>query len=102
MSSLPSLLVALLEGFGLGAAYYAGLWCTVTRGLSSRHPAMLFLFSLLLRAAMAVAGFWYFSQGDWRRLASCLAGFFISRFCALRIAKVAPLRRDPLRNGGGT
>jgi F1F0 ATPase subunit 2 len=101
MSSLPRLLVALAEGAVLGTLFYSLLWCTVLMGLSSTRPGMLFLASLMLRAAIAVAGFYYVSRGDWHRLAACLIGFLLSRTFALRLARNSPAKQGCTAVEGG-
>jgi F1F0 ATPase subunit 2 len=101
MSDAPALIVALLAGSLLGAAFFAGLWWTVRRGLSSRHPGLLFLGSLLLRTAAAVAGFYFVCRGDPRRLLACLAGFFLARLLVTRLARVrSPDACRPTGGGG--
>jgi F1F0 ATPase subunit 2 len=83
--ALP-LMLAALAGILLGAIFFGGLWWTVRKGLSSKRPALWFFFSLLLRLAIVMAGFYYVGQGDWRRLAACLAGFIIARLLVTRIS----------------
>jgi F1F0 ATPase subunit 2 len=99
MSDAPALILALLAGSLLGAAFFAGLWWTTRKVLSSRHPGLLLLGSLLIRTAAAVAGFYLVSRGDPRRLLACLAGFFLARLLATRLARArAP---DAVRPAGG-
>jgi F1F0 ATPase subunit 2 len=80
---------AMLAGVVLGAVFFAGLWWTVRRGLSSKHPAALFLGSLLLRTLLVVAGLFFVSRGDWRNLVAGLAGFLLARIAITRMIKPA-------------
>jgi F1F0 ATPase subunit 2 len=73
------LAAALFAGALLGAFFFGGLWWTVRKGLTSSQPALFFLGSLLLRTFAVVIGFYFVSQGDWRRLAISLAGFVLAR-----------------------
>ncbi len=91
MNELTQAVLALLAGMLLGAAFFGGLWWTVKRGLASPTPARLFLGSLLVRTALAVAGFYFVGGGDWRRLLACLAGFIIARVIVMRLT-AAPAR----------
>jgi F1F0 ATPase subunit 2 len=75
-----TLALAWVEGAALGAIFFGGLWVTVTRGVSSERPALLFFSSLLLRMSMALAGFYFVSGGHWERLLLCLVGFITARF----------------------
>ena len=79
MSEISTLILALLAGLLLGAMFFGGLWWTIQRGVSSKQPVVWFLGSLLLRTTIAVAGFYFISRGDWRRLLSCLLGFVLAR-----------------------
>ena len=88
MNEPSSLVLALLVGFLLGAIFFFGLWWTIQRGLSSKRPALLFLGSLLLRTIIAVAGFYFVSNGDWRKLLACLLGFVLARIFITRIVHV--------------
>jgi F1F0 ATPase subunit 2 len=71
--------VALMAGAALGVVFYAGLWWTVRRAATFRHPALGVLTSLVLRMGLALGGFYLVSDGDWFRLLLCLAGFVLSR-----------------------
>ena len=66
-------------GVLLGAVFFGGLWWTVRKGLSSRHPALWFLGSLLLRTSITVTGFYFVASGHWERLLVCLLGFVMAR-----------------------
>jgi F1F0 ATPase subunit 2 len=100
VSDAPALILALLAGALLGAAFFAGLWWTIRRGLSSGRPALLFICSLVLRTAAAVAGFYLVSRGDPRRLLACLLGFFLARLLVTRLAR-APAASEGRITGGG-
>jgi F1F0 ATPase subunit 2 len=79
MDEMVTLLLALVAGGLLGAMFFGGLWWTVKKGLSAKRPALLFLGSLLLRTVLALAGFYFVSNGHWPRLLSCLFGFIVAR-----------------------
>jgi F1F0 ATPase subunit 2 len=100
MNEATSLTLALLAGSLLGAIFFGGLWWTIRRGLSSRSPAMLYLGSLLLRTLVAVAGFYFTSRGDWRRLLACLLGFLAARIVATRISRPPSAKGVIVSEGG--
>jgi F1F0 ATPase subunit 2 len=85
MNETVTLLLASLAGLLLGGIFFGGLWWTVRKGVSAKWPAMLFLGSLLLRTAVAVAGFYVVGAGHWQRLLVCLLGFVIARFIVTRL-----------------
>ena len=64
-------------GFGilLGIFFYAGLWLTVRRLATTRHPFALILGSLILRMSVALAGFLVVLSGRWQNAAAALVGF---------------------------
>jgi len=69
-------------GMMLGAIFFGGLWITVRRMPNAKHPVLLFLTSVVLRTAIALAGFWYFSNGDPWAIIVCLVGFVGVRLLA--------------------
>ena len=87
MNELMTLALAGVAGAILGAIFFGGLWWTVRRGISSAHPALLFLGSLLLRMSLVLLGFYFVGRGDWRRLVACLLGFIIARFAVMRFTR---------------
>jgi F1F0 ATPase subunit 2 len=87
MNNVAALSLVLIAGILLGTFFFGGLWWTVRKALTSNHPAWWFFSSTLLRMGCALAGFYFISSGDWRKLLVCLAGFFIARVVVTRLAK---------------
>ena len=85
MNDLALFSVVLLAGSLIGAVFFGGLWLTVQKGLNSDHPALWFFGSTLLRTGFALAGFYFISQGDWRKILRGLLGFFIARVVITRL-----------------
>ena len=79
MNDTLTLVLAWAAGGGLGAIFFGGLWWTVRKGVLSKHPALWFFGSLLLRMSIALAGFYFVSGGHWERLLLCLLGFVMAR-----------------------
>ncbi len=90
MNNLFPLLAAALAGATLGAFFFGGLWWTVQKGLSSKHSALWFFGSTLLRTGVALGGFFFVSSGDWRKLLACLLGFFVARIAVTRLTRINP------------
>ncbi len=87
MNDFLTLSLALVSGLLLGAIFFGGLWWTVQKGLSSKHPAFLFLGSLLVRTGTILVGFYFVSGGHWERLVLCLLGFVIARLIVTRLTR---------------
>ena len=87
MNEFLTLSLALVSGLMLGALFFGGLWWTVQKGLSSKHPAFLFLGSLLVRTGIILVGFYFVSGNHWERLVLCLLGFVIARFIVTRLTR---------------
>ena len=83
-----ALILPLLAGVLLGMFFFGGLWWTIRRGVSSKQPAVLFFFSLLLRTGIALAGFYFVARGDWRRVLTCLLGFILARILVTWLTRV--------------
>ena len=88
MSEMAGVLAAVLAGAALGLVFFAGLWWTIRRGLSSKLAGLWFSGSFLLRTAIVIAGFYFVAQGDWRRMAGCVAGFLGARIFTIRYTRV--------------
>ena len=88
MNEFLILAFALVAGLSLGAIFFGGLWWSVRQGVASKHPALWFLSSMLLRMSIVLAGFYCVGRGDWRRLVACLLGFILARFIVLRLTRV--------------
>jgi F1F0 ATPase subunit 2 len=86
MSSSLSLLLSGIAGAVLGVVFFGGLWWTVRKAVTSGQPALWFFGSVLLRMAVALAGFYFVSDGHWERLLACLLGFVMARFVLMRLA----------------
>lgn len=61
-SAVLVLAIAAVVGVVLGLVFYGGLYWTVSRGLVSKRPALWFLFSLLARVSIVIAGFYLVSS----------------------------------------
>jgi len=85
MNETLSLTPALVTGLLLGVMFFGGLWWTVRKALSSKHPALWFFGSLLLRMSITLAGFYFVSNGHWERLLVCLLGFVMARLIVTRL-----------------
>ena len=89
MNEPLSLAFAMVAGILLGAFFFGGLWWTVRQGVSSKHPALWFFCSLLLRTGIVVLGFYFILGDDWRRLLAGLLGFIVARLIAMRFSREA-------------
>jgi F1F0 ATPase subunit 2 len=87
MNEFLILALVLVAGLLLGAIFFAGLWWTVRKGVSSKHPALWFLGSMLLRMSIVLLGFYFVGRGDWQRLVVCLLGFIIARYLVMRLTR---------------
>ena len=87
MNNLLLLALSLVAGLLLGTIFFGGLWWTVRKGVSSKHPALWFLSSMLVRMSIVLLGFYFVGRGDWQRLVACLVGFIIARFIVMRLTR---------------
>ena len=91
------LTLATLAGGALGAVFFGGLWWTVRRGVSSKHPALWFLGSLLLRMSIVLAGLYFVGRDHWQRLLLCLLGFLLARVAVTWLTRPAGEIRNRTR-----
>ena len=80
----------LFAGILLATIFYGGLWLTVRRRVSSRSLGAWLIGSFLLRATIAVSGFYFVSREDWRNLVTCLLGFVIGRIAVTQLTRATP------------
>ncbi len=99
MTSTLSLVLSGMAGVALGVVFFGGLWWTVRKAVTSGQPALWFFGSVLLRMAVALAGFYFVSDGHWQRLLACLLGFVIARLILMRLAG-PPLGQTVLHDKG--
>jgi F1F0 ATPase subunit 2 len=99
MNEISAMILSLLAGVLLGIMFFAGLWWTIQKGAGSRNPAILFAGSLLLRTAIALAGFYFVAHGDWRKLLACLFGFSAARVGITRVLSIK--EPSPIVQAGG-
>ena len=99
MPEMLNLLAAALEGFVLGALFYAGLWWTVHRGLAASRPALWFSASYLVRMGLILAGLYWVAGGNWQRLLVCLGGCLAARFAVAGVSRLESCRH--LSQGAG-
>ena len=90
--NVPYLLMAFFVGVGAGLFYFGGLWWTVRRLPSARHPAFLTFGSFLLRTGVSLVGFYFASGGHWQRILASLLGFIIVRVFLVRRMRSSPAK----------
>jgi len=100
MNEVLSLLLALLAGVLLGLFFFAGLWWTVRKIESSKHVALLFLSSMLLRTGIVVLGFYFMLGDNWQHLLTGLLGFIIARIIVTRLTRIADQSKNAMTAAG--
>ncbi len=93
MNEFLILALALVAGLSLGAFFFGGLWWSVRQGVASKHPALWFLGSALVRMSLVPAGFYFVGREQWERLLLCLLGFVIARLLVMRLTRT-PIERS--------
>ena len=58
----------------IGALYFGRLWLTIRTLPRLNHPMLWLLAGTFARLALVLAAFLLVSEGQWARLAACLAG----------------------------
>jgi F1F0 ATPase subunit 2 len=88
MNETGTLVLTALAGGALGVMYFGGLWWTVRRSLASKRPGLWVFASLLVRMALALAGFYWLGSGRWESMLACLAGFVLARAMLIRMTRL--------------
>ena len=96
MTEVLPLALAFVAGLLLSLFYFGGLWWTVRRGVLSKHPALWFSGSMLLRTGIVLVGFYVVGRGHWERMVVCLLGFVMARvFVTCLTRSAAEIRTRP-------
>lgn len=74
-----TIVLAVLSGWMLGLFFFGGLWWTVRRLPTTNHPALLLMGSLVLRMAVALAGFYLLLRLHWQAVLIALVAFTLTR-----------------------
>jgi len=82
--------LGIAAGFALGGLYFGGLWLTLSRAESSRHPAFLLTGSYVLRLAVAAVGFGLLAVRGIVPAAAGLLGFLLARILLVHRLRPRP------------
>lgn len=77
-------LVLFLVGAVLGLIFYGGLWLTVHRLPTARHPVWLTLSSFWIRVGVVIFGLLLVVKGGWQHGLISVVGFTAARFSVSR------------------
>ena len=94
MNETIYMVLAFTGGLMLGALFFGGLWLTVKKAVSARIPALWIFGSFFLRIGITLAGFYFISSGNWKRLVICLAGFIAARFLVIHFTRSVDERQS--------
>ncbi len=89
MNEILNIAVPFIVGLLLGIIFFGGLWFTVKKLTTSKMPALLVMGSFIGRIVIVLAGFYFVSLGDWKKLVICLIGFVVGRFAVIHYTKSA-------------
>ena len=87
MNEILFFVLAWIAGLALGILFFGGLWLTVRKTIASKMPALWILGSFVLRIGITLIGFYYVTQGNWKRLFVCLFGFIAARYIIIQLTR---------------
>ena len=96
------LLLSLLAGMALGLLFFGGLWWTVRRLTTARHPGLLLSASLLLRSGLTMLGLYWVFGNELERLFAALLGMLLVRFWLRRRIAVQTVGQQATQIEEGT
>ncbi|HEU4718981.1 MAG TPA: ATP synthase subunit I [Bacteroidia bacterium] len=100
MTVLFSLTIVFVAGIILGVIFFGGLWLTVTKGMRTALPGLVFLLSFFLRTGIVLPGFYFLAAGDWKKMLAGIAGFILARFLVMSVTRNAKLKTAQQNEGG--
>ncbi len=99
MNEISGIALKLMEGFLLGVIFFGGLWLTVKKAMASPFAGLLFVASFIIRVAIVLAGFYFFTHGQWKDLLWCLGGFLIARQSVIYLTQQKDRRQLQIKTG---
>jgi F1F0 ATPase subunit 2 len=73
------ILLSFAAGGLLGAFFFGGLWWTVQKISGVGSPYLVVVISFFIRAAIAMAGFYYLLMAGWQYMLAAMIGFIVAR-----------------------
>jgi len=101
MNETMPLFLSGLAGILLGGIFFGGLWWTVRKGVTAKHPAMWFMGSMAARMSIVLVGFYLVGGTHWQRLVFCLLGFILARLIVVRLYQSPMATTHVLGKGSG-
>ena len=101
MNETIYMVLAMIAGLMLGILFFGGLWFTVKKAMAAKTPALWILGSFIVRMAITLAGFYYASSGNWKRLLVCVGSFIAARFLVIHFTKPTVEKQTVLRKEAG-
>jgi len=87
MNEALYMILVFVTGLVLGTIFFGGLWITVKKAVKAKVPALWIFSSFFLRIVITLAGFYFISSGNWKRLMICLMGFIVARFLVIHFTR---------------
>jgi len=91
------LVVGFFGGVVLGLVFFGGLYWSVQKLPTVKHPGLLMMASLLLRMAVLLTGLYFLMAGEIKNLLAAVAGVMVMKFVMIaRVGKnpAAPTERE--------
>ena len=84
-TEIAMLCLSLIVGLGVGAIFYMGLWWTILMRFSSKHLALWWWTSFIVRIIATASIFYLIANEHIARYALILLGFMLSRKIVLNM-----------------
>jgi len=92
------MILAFFVGVIVGIMFFGGLYLTVKKLTTIKHPALFMMLSLLVRLVILAGGVYLIMDGEIRNLLSAMAGILLVRLVMIsKLGKVSP---PELKEGG--
>ena len=97
ISETINMVLAFVSGLALGTVFFGGLWITVKKAVTAKIPALWIFGSFFFRISITMAGFYFVSSGNWKKLVVCVAGFIVARLLVIHFTKSMDERQIQLK-----
>lgn len=88
-------MISFLIGIALGILYFGGLYLSIQKLNSVKHPSLLMVASFTIRMGLLIGTFFYISKGTYKDILFTLVGVILVRFVMTFTVK----NKDSIKRG---
>jgi F1F0 ATPase subunit 2 len=69
--------------------------------VTAKRPGLIFMGSFFFRISITLIGFYYISNGNWKKLVICMVGFIAARYVIMQVSMKYKGKQELLNEEAG-